>query len=60
MSEASDWYITHYPGRRQPYTVQRHLHYRAQPHDRRYQGYETLRFCKTLEQAQQYIAKLEA
>ena len=58
-NEDSDWYMTHHPGRIQPWTVQRRLHYRARPHDRRYQGYETLRFYRTEAEAQAYIAKLE-
>ena len=42
------WYACHYPGRRQPYTLQQRLHYK---NDRHHLPYETVRFCATLNEA---------
>ncbi len=52
---AGDWYISHHPGRQQPWTLKRTLRFKSG----RYLGYETWRFCETLQQAQRHLAALE-
>ncbi len=46
------WFVVHHPGRPQPWTLCKRLHYAPRTNKSKKHGYETWLFCDTLAQAQ--------